>query len=219
MLTMPSSINLSSTIDKPSKASYIIPISVIFLGLTMIVILYVLCRFRYYRRAIRSNVPSRIQRRCVTDITKTLLDTIPIKKFCDKQNCEECPTREDPERGTFTRNIHDSKNARALAHQKTQFGPPSDENEWGHGAKNFIGEEVPNGVSPLGLSYGPVNTVCPICTERFRHAQALRQLPCSHQFHPSCVDPWLLNRSSTCPICRSDICRLANTGWYFRISN
>jgi hypothetical protein len=25
-------------------------------------------------------------------------------------------------------------------------------------------------------------------------------LPCKHQFHPACIDPWLINVSGTCPL-------------------
>jgi hypothetical protein len=28
----------------------------------------------------------------------------------------------------------------------------------------------------------------------------VRVLPCQHQFHPPCVDPWLVNVSGTCPL-------------------
>lgn len=44
------------------------------------------------------------------------------------------------------------------------------------------------------------NFSCPICTDDFVKGQDLRVLPCNHQFHPECVDPWLLNVSGTCPL-------------------
>ncbi|KAK9353385.1 hypothetical protein V1523DRAFT_411241 [Lipomyces doorenjongii] len=46
---------------------------------------------------------------------------------------------------------------------------------------------------------------CPICFESFLPGQDLRILPCHHGFHASCVDPWLLNSSSQCPLCRVDL--------------
>ncbi|BFZ61382.1 hypothetical protein YB2330_002447 [Saitoella coloradoensis] len=46
---------------------------------------------------------------------------------------------------------------------------------------------------------------CAICMEEFENGEELRVLPCEHQFHPACVDPWLLNVSSLCPLCRQDV--------------
>lgn len=46
---------------------------------------------------------------------------------------------------------------------------------------------------------------CSICTEDFVVGSDLRVLPCNHRFHPECVDPWLLNVSGTCPLCRIDL--------------
>lgn len=45
---------------------------------------------------------------------------------------------------------------------------------------------------------------CPICIVDFEEGDDLRQLPCEgkHCFHQDCVDPWLLELSSSCPICR-----------------
>ncbi|KAI1083903.1 hypothetical protein F5B20DRAFT_357301 [Whalleya microplaca] len=46
---------------------------------------------------------------------------------------------------------------------------------------------------------------CSICTEDFTVGQDVRVLPCDHKFHPQCVDPWLVNVSGTCPLCRLDL--------------
>lgn len=45
---------------------------------------------------------------------------------------------------------------------------------------------------------------CPICIMDFEEGDDLRLLPCEgkHRFHQTCVDPWLLQLSSSCPICR-----------------
>jgi len=47
---------------------------------------------------------------------------------------------------------------------------------------------------------------CPICILDFKDGDDLRILPCEgrHRFHQQCVDPWLLELSSSCPICRHD---------------
>lgn len=41
---------------------------------------------------------------------------------------------------------------------------------------------------------------CAICTEDFRLRTWVRRLPCAHIFHPRCIDPWLLEFASTCPL-------------------
>ncbi|CCM05369.1 uncharacterized protein FIBRA_07584 [Fibroporia radiculosa] len=47
---------------------------------------------------------------------------------------------------------------------------------------------------------------CPICIVDFEEGDDLRVLPCEghHRFHCECVDQWLLELSSSCPICRQD---------------
>lgn len=54
-------------------------------------------------------------------------------------------------------------------------------------------------------SEGDAYTGCTICTEEFEPGQDVRVLPCDHKFHPACIDPWLLNVSGTCPLCRIDL--------------
>ncbi|XP_076023522.1 RING finger protein 215 isoform X2 [Genypterus blacodes] len=51
---------------------------------------------------------------------------------------------------------------------------------------------------------------CAVCLEPFNNNQCLRVLPCLHEYHRDCVDPWLLLHH-TCPLCKrsilSGICR------------
>lgn len=46
---------------------------------------------------------------------------------------------------------------------------------------------------------------CVICLEDFEDGDQLRKLSCRHEFHVTCVDPWLRQRSRLCPICKTSI--------------
>ncbi|KAM6945235.1 RING finger protein 215 isoform 2-T3 [Lycodopsis pacificus] len=45
---------------------------------------------------------------------------------------------------------------------------------------------------------------CAVCLEPFNNNQCLRVLPCRHEYHRDCVDPWLLLHH-TCPLCKRSI--------------
>ncbi|XP_021835443.1 E3 ubiquitin-protein ligase SDIR1 isoform X2 [Spinacia oleracea] len=42
---------------------------------------------------------------------------------------------------------------------------------------------------------------CTVCLEQVKRGELLRTLPCLHQFHANCIDPWL-RQQGTCPICK-----------------
>ncbi|ODH50587.1 hypothetical protein GX48_03269 [Paracoccidioides brasiliensis] len=75
------------------------------------------------------------------------------------------------------------------SHCDGSIGPASPEPQ-------VINPDVPPETGTLG---------CPICTDDFIKGQDVRLLPCQHKFHPECVDPWLINVSGTCPLCRVNL--------------
>lgn len=50
---------------------------------------------------------------------------------------------------------------------------------------------------------------CSVCLEQVSAGELIRSLPCLHQFHTSCIDPWL-RQQGTCPVCK----HRANSGWH-----
>ncbi len=58
----------------------------------------------------------------------------------------------------------------------------------------------------VGLDFKEKNSeYCTICQENYSKDSNLRILPCGHFFHCECIEPWLLNCSNLCPICRKKI--------------
>lgn len=53
---------------------------------------------------------------------------------------------------------------------------------------------------------------CAICVEEFVESEMLRWLPCDHCFHPQCIDEWLTNHSSLCPLCKTAVPREERQG-------
>ncbi|XP_061359274.1 E3 ubiquitin-protein ligase At1g63170-like [Gastrolobium bilobum] len=50
---------------------------------------------------------------------------------------------------------------------------------------------------------------CCICLSAYDDGVELRELPCNHHFHCTCIDKWLLI-NATCPLCKFNILRIGN---------
>lgn len=52
-----------------------------------------------------------------------------------------------------------------------------------------------------GSKFEEIELTCSICMEQVNEEELIRRLPCSHEFHASCIFPWL-RQHGTCPICK-----------------
>ncbi|KAK4516711.1 uncharacterized protein ATC70_011689 [Mucor velutinosus] len=50
----------------------------------------------------------------------------------------------------------------------------------------------------------PINNMCVVCLEAFKIGDEVRELPCHHEYHCICIDPWLTCKSGECPLCKFD---------------
>ncbi|KAF1974737.1 hypothetical protein BU23DRAFT_90010 [Bimuria novae-zelandiae CBS 107.79] len=159
------------------------------------------------------NVIGRPRQSRARGLGMAILDTIPIVKFGEREQ----PKPADVELGS-------TSETRDVNMANTEATAPATETE----ARNETTTDTPRNTSaraePIeGLDSGiapaaaavvtPTNADasadgglgCSICTDDFEKGQDIRVLPCNHKFHPECVDPWLLNVSGTCPLCRVDL--------------
>ncbi|KAG0040005.1 hypothetical protein BGZ82_005817 [Podila clonocystis] len=57
----------------------------------------------------------------------------------------------------------------------------------------------------LPFANANAQTMCAICLAEYEVGEHVRTLPCYHQYHQACIDPWLLQVASLCPICKRDL--------------
>ncbi|KAL8139173.1 hypothetical protein V2J09_005174 [Rumex salicifolius] len=58
--------------------------------------------------------------------------------------------------------------------------------------------------NPEGSSLPAEDATCVICLSEYEDKTELRQLPCRHLFHSTCIDKWLCI-NATCPLCKGSI--------------
>ncbi|CAL5382891.1 unnamed protein product [Camellia sinensis] len=63
--------------------------------------------------------------------------------------------------------------------------------------------------SPIEHVLSPENAECCICLCPYEDGTELRELPCRHHFHCSCIDKWLYI-NATCPLCKFNILKNGN---------
>eukprot|EP00730_Choanoeca_flexa_P008785 TRINITY_DN12535_c1_g2_i11.p3 TRINITY_DN12535_c1_g2~~TRINITY_DN12535_c1_g2_i11.p3 ORF type:complete len:104 (+),score=24.95 TRINITY_DN12535_c1_g2_i11:963-1274(+) len=46
--------------------------------------------------------------------------------------------------------------------------------------------------------------ICIICLGQFEVDEEIRTLPCKHEYHKDCIDPWI-HTNGTCPLCKQNV--------------
>ncbi|KAI0011720.1 hypothetical protein F4779DRAFT_571859 [Xylariaceae sp. FL0662B] len=135
-------------------------------------------------------------------LARAVLETLPIVKFGDPH-----PGSGKPDIDNMLSNVSgDGPRPNSLVQRDAS--PDALERE-----RTSTPEARPNNPPGAAVAENPSNAApaidehigCSICTEDFTVGQDVRVLPCDHRFHPRCVDPWLVNVSGTCPLCRLDL--------------
>ena len=149
-------------------------------------------------------------------LARAVLDTFPIVKF----NASDDETRPAKDEETPARDLSnwevvdvprtsdgpDHSEQRSPVEQSSPNQTPTEEGSAGGRPSRALrrsgtqaSRQNPD-VTPQTIG----RETCPICIVDFEEGDDLRVLPCEgkHRFHQTCVDPWLLELSSSCPLCR-----------------
>ncbi|KAF3484200.1 RING-7 protein [Arthroderma uncinatum] len=167
------------------------------------------------------NLPGRSRQSRAKGIARAMLDTLPIVKFGEDRE----RTKHDGQDGEGERDIemaagqaHTPDHAHQHTHEHTHEHTSTEQVEGTTttGIADVTPSQRSRSVSPSASaaasssssgaaslpSEREPSTTCPICTDEFVRGQDVRILPCNHSFHPECVDPWLVDVSGTCPLCK-----------------
>ena len=150
-------------------------------------------------------------------LARAVLDTFPVVKFIrseeDGRSAKDVETRgmelthwevvDAPKTsGESSGSEQNATGEKSRANQPTtEEGSSDGQLQRGVLKRNGTQASRPNpDVTPQTIG----RETCPICIVDFEEGDDLRVLPCEgkHRFHQSCVDPWLLELSSSCPLCR-----------------
>ncbi|KAJ5172526.1 Zinc finger RING-type [Penicillium capsulatum] len=192
--------------DSPNTAMIILYsitgiITALFLG---IIITGAVRAHRHPERYGPRRVAGRPRQSRARGIARAMLDTIPIVKYDDNRDQVDAAKRDiemslGPEDAAREHSPPRSENAADIAHATPHESElPTTEQHSDHHIT--AAPEAKNDAAPDAGNFS-----CPICTDDFVKGQDMRVLPCNHQFHPECIDPWLVNVSGTCPLCRIDL--------------
>ncbi|KAK4695200.1 hypothetical protein P7C71_g2502, partial [Lecanoromycetidae sp. Uapishka_2] len=133
-------------------------------------------------------------------IARAMLETLPIVKFGDLEDDKPVQTGRDVELANVPHT-----DATEHAGQAMDEATGSNTVTTSAGGPDIVTTEAAAGTTESREGETDNGLVCSVCTEDFVKGQDVRVLPCKHKFHPECIDPWLLNVSGTCPLCRVDL--------------
>ncbi|KAG9241767.1 hypothetical protein BJ878DRAFT_211273 [Calycina marina] len=150
----------------------------------------------------RAGAGGRARQSRAKGLARAMLETLPIVKFGDPE--PDKPHNPDVELEDGTNSVHRPQTTEHADTKGALKEIPA----------NTIVESGMNGSTkarwtnegqPREPGGGDGELGCSICTEDFMTGDDVRVLPCKHKYHPACIDPWLLNVSGTCPLCRHDL--------------
>jgi len=148
-------------------------------------------------------------------LARAVLDTLPIVRFGDREGDAAARKPDDIELAQPTQHGVVEAYASQTGHDEVVIAPTTKSAPAEKTSAVDVSQPQPahdrevSGIADAETTAPATEQIetqgCSICTDDFEVGQDQRVLPCNHRFHPACVDPWLLNVSGTCPLCRIDL--------------
>ena len=66
--------------------------------------------------------------------------------------------------------------------------------------RKTVNNAVLGSLPTVSVNETHLNEQCTICMENYTFGQQLKRLPCSHLFHSDCIETYLAEFSSRCPL-------------------
>ncbi|KAI1754751.1 hypothetical protein F4782DRAFT_528110 [Xylaria castorea] len=159
----------------------------------------------------RAGVNGRPRRSRARGLAMAMLETLPIVKF--GENNERKPDEETALENTSRAQSQPQDGSQGVIESTSSNDmAPESTSEAANNNTSQNGPEIVPATTSATLDKAKTEPKpeedhlgCSICTEDFTVGEDVRVLPCNHKFHPACVDPWLVNVSGTCPLCRLDL--------------
>ncbi|KAG0261590.1 hypothetical protein BG011_000879 [Mortierella polycephala] len=221
-------VSMALSKRRPVVWEFVLIVVVILLAILIIVSVVLHCRLYALRQRIRMDALARgadvlpngnIRMRKVT-IDKAILDELPVRVYQQSPAAQalttEPTTHQDNGSGTGGQSIASSSQAvtgrpatlTRTSSAKGSISSKSVRSLKAMTAATFLNSST-NAVSAQPASSSPVldeitSDTCAVCLDEFAEGEEIRTLPCHHEFHCECIDPWLTRKSSTCPLCKYD---------------
>ncbi|XP_026403463.1 E3 ubiquitin-protein ligase SDIR1-like [Papaver somniferum] len=109
----------------------------------------------------------------------------------------------DSDNGSSAQSLSEEEINALPVHKYKAAGPQSESSTVQQASSSAIPEQKkPDATKPDEvLKSTEDGLTCSVCLEQVDVGEIVRSLPCLHQFHANCIDPWL-RQQGTCPVCK-----------------